>query len=81
MTGPNVRINGTCVTHAKAINQGAVTLCGASYDRVPASWSDPRLLGVETEDPVDCMTCLVKDPGEAGTGYVDTLQGRRRSFR
>lgn len=60
---PNVLIKSTGVTHAKARGiWGSVTRCGIEYDHTRAPLFDSRPPGIETEDDVDCMTCLTKDP-------------------
>lgn len=63
MTKPNIRIEKTGVTHAASANDYAVTRCGSPYDHLPALWSNLSLMGVETEAPIDCMTCLVMHEG------------------
>lgn len=50
MTRPNVRVEGSDVVHAHAITDRPFTRCAVIYDGVLC-----------TEDPVDCMACLVKD--------------------
>lgn len=60
MNKSNVRIEGTGVTHA-GTRQSAITRCGTAYDRIRSSLFDnTELVGVETDDEIDCMTCLVK---------------------
>jgi hypothetical protein len=60
MTNPNVFFEETGVTHARSVDGIAITRCGAAYDRLRSPLFDSRPPGVETERPVDCMTCLVK---------------------
>lgn len=57
----NVRIENTGVTHARVLGERAITRCGIDYDRLRAPLFDPRPPGDETDDSVDCMTCLIKD--------------------
>jgi hypothetical protein len=62
MTNPNVFFEETGVTHARSPSGDAITRCGIAYDRLKSLLNDfiSRPPGVETESPVDCMTCLVK---------------------
>lgn len=65
MTRPsNVRMEDTGVTHARAWNDRRVTRCGLEYDYLYAP------LFNETEDAVDCMTCLTKDEATHGDPRV-----------
>lgn len=63
MTRPNVRLEGTGVIHAHARSKRNILRCGTRFVRVEQERgpSDTRRRGFDTEDPVDCMTCLTKD--------------------
>lgn len=71
MTRPsNVRMEDTGVTHARAWNDRRVTRCGVEYDNRHVPLFDPNPVGDETEDAVDCMTCLTKDEATHGDPRV-----------
>ncbi len=63
MTRPNVRLADTGVVHAHARSARQILRCGARFvrheqERRPV---DARPQGSDTEDPIDCMVCLVRD--------------------
>lgn len=62
MTKPNVLFEDTGVTHARSAGF-AMTRCGLAYDRHKELPFNMYPRGIDTEKGVDCMTCLVKDPG------------------
>lgn len=62
MIRPNIRLENTDVVHAHARSEREILRCGVRFvrheqERGP---SDTLCRGFDTEDPVDCMTCLVR---------------------
>lgn len=70
MTRPNVRLEDTGIVHAHARNDWQIARCGVQYIREGQERHalDNRRIGFDTEAPVDCMTCLVRD--EWAKGFV-----------
>jgi hypothetical protein len=62
VTRPNVRIEGSDVVHAHTWSEYQITRCGVEYirDDQERRILDNRHSGSDTDNPVDCMTCLVK---------------------
>ncbi len=62
MTRPNIRLEGTGVVHAHARSKRKILRCGVRFIRheLQRGPVDTRRMGFDTEDPVDCMACLVQ---------------------
>lgn len=66
MTRTNVRLEDTGIVHAHARSNQQIARCGVEYirDGQKRFMLDNRCVGSDTEDPVDCMTCLVRSEWE-----------------
>lgn len=60
----NLRLPGVATTHLGGPVRGSVfgfTWCGLNYYVGPGvSCHDPTFVSIGTNDPIDCMSCLVK---------------------